>query len=238
LGINTVKANCLGDSANSTANTKTKYIKELTRQGHKVAMVGDALNDLLAIKNSHLGIAVESNDSEQIIQQHAGAIITNRNNQLYLGSIVTALTIGNQTVRTIKQNLAFSLSYNMLALLALGGLLIGIGFVLNPAIGAALMVLQALFILANIYRFQQQKVKYANDAVLAETPTPEKKSSTPQIYQAFKISPQNSATLDKALLAKTPATAAPKPAPRVGKKYSYDDALHESSKGSVHVGLG
>lgn len=155
--------NCLPDSENEEAITKTAHIKRLKAQGFTVGMIGDGLNDSPAFDNSHFKIAIESGIHHQITQGKADAVILKVNNQLSLRSILSIFTIANQTVKNIKQNLAISLSYNLLTALTIGGLLIGLGFILNPALGAALMFFQSALILTNVQRFKSQKLAYSND---------------------------------------------------------------------------
>jgi Cu2+-exporting ATPase len=69
---------------------------------------------------------------------------------------VLALTVAEQTVNNIKQNLLFSLLYNVGAMLVSGGLLLTLGVMVNPSIGAGLMILQSSLLLLNAYRFKQQ----------------------------------------------------------------------------------
>ena len=134
--------------------TKTDFIRDLQAQHLKVAMIGDAGNDASPIALSDLGIAIQSKSSDVVTQDAAGIVIENGSLQPVLNTFV----IARQTMRQIKQNLWFSLAYNMVSLLLAGGLLVGLGFVLNPGIGVAIMILQTCLILANAYRFNKQKV--------------------------------------------------------------------------------
>jgi Cu2+-exporting ATPase len=154
LGIDdkNIRTNCTGSSPNLNDNTKTRYISELTKKGYKVAMIGDAGNDAPAIAASHFGIAINSAASDKITKEKAGAVI----NQNSLWAVVNAFSIAGQTVANIKQNLAMSISYNLLAVIAFSGLLVAIGFVINPALGALLMILQTGLILMNLKRFKRQ----------------------------------------------------------------------------------
>jgi len=149
-----VRANCVGESKDQNANTKTAYIRELKSRNLKVAMVGDAGNDAAAIANSDVGFAIKSAAGDRMTQDAADAVVSKES----LWPIVSGFTIASQTVRNIKQNLSLSLGYNMLSLLAFGGLLVGIGFMVNPALGAALMILQTALILMNSQRFKCQSV--------------------------------------------------------------------------------
>lgn len=156
LGIHEVHANCVATALETTDKAKPAYINTLKQNGFKVAMVGDAANDASALAASDLGFAVQSQDSDELTQQHAGAIIQNGS----LLPIASAFAISRQTVNNIKQNLLMSFTYNLAAVLVAGGLLVAIGFVLNPGVGVALMVVQACFILFNVYRFKQQSLEH------------------------------------------------------------------------------
>lgn len=200
LGIERVAADCLGESADPQAKTKTAYIQELSRAGHKVGMIGDGLNDTLAIKTSHFGIAVESDNSDLITRQEAGAVIKKSNGDLSLSPIITAFAVAEKTVSKIKQNLIFSLSYNMLTVLTLGGLLIGLGFVLSPAIGALLMVVQAALILANTYLFSVDDTACANDPLIQDS-SPASQLSSAKVKRdlEFSLAPTKQLTEEKPL---------------------------------------
>lgn len=156
LGIKKIQANCVPTATEKGDKAKSDYINSLKQAGHKVAMIGDAANDANAIVASDFSIAMLSPNSDELTQEYAGAIIQNSS----LLPIANAFAISKQTVSNIKQNLIMSLTYNLAAVLIAGGLLVAIGFVLNPAIGVALMVFQACFILLNVYRFKQQTLEH------------------------------------------------------------------------------
>ena len=155
LGINNIHANAVATDLENGDKSKPAYIKDLQFKGHKVAMVGDAANDAGAIAASDLGIAVLSQDSDELTQQHAGAVIQNGT----LLPIISTFAVSQQTVSNIKENLLFSLGYNIAAVLVAGGLLVAVGITLNPAVGVALMAIQASLILLNVYRFKEQPLK-------------------------------------------------------------------------------
>jgi Cu2+-exporting ATPase len=159
LGIKRVYANAVATSLEQSDRSKPAYIKWLKSLGKKVAMVGDSANDAQAIAASDLGIAILSQNSDELTQQHAGVIIQKD----ALLPIISTFAISQQTVANIKQNLLFSLSYNLAAVLIAGGLLVAIGFTLNPAVGVALMVLQASLILLNVYRFKKQSLDHLTE---------------------------------------------------------------------------
>ncbi len=154
LGIdhNHVKSHCKDTE-------KTEYITKLRNDGLKVAMIGDAINDAAAIRNSHFGIAMKSSLGDEITEQQAGAVVKNN-----LMPIVTAFEVAKQTKRNIWQNLMISLTYNSTITLVAAGLFVALGFALNPAIGIALVVVETTLVLANAYRFKNQIVsKIEND---------------------------------------------------------------------------
>jgi P-type Cu2+ transporter len=151
-----VHANCMAASDNEEDLTKTKIIASLQAKKKRVAMVGDAENDAPAITKSDFGIAVKSNSSDVITQEQAGAVIGNSS----LLPVVTVFAVAKQTVRSIKQNLIMSLAYNTTMVLIAGGVLVAVGFVLNPAIGVGLMVLQTTLVLLNQYRIKQQEFSH------------------------------------------------------------------------------
>lgn len=172
LGIppENVSANCLGESKVASDYTKTTYIRDLIRQGHKVAMIGDAGNDATAVAASHFGVAIKSMHGNTVTQDKADAII----NQDSLWSIVNAFTIAKQTMRNIKQNLWVSIGYNLTSMIIFSGLLLAIGFAINPALGAVLMFAQTLFILMNVERFKCQNVPSIADATYHQPRTTNK----------------------------------------------------------------
>lgn len=142
--------------ANRQATEKPEDIKALQNNHHRVAMIGDAGNDAQAIAASDFGIAIVSKNSDELTQQHAGAVIHNDS----LLAIPSAFSVSQQTVSNIKQNLIMSLSYNIAAILVSGGLLVAFGLTLNPAVGVALMAIQACLILSNVYRFKNLPLEH------------------------------------------------------------------------------
>ena len=156
LGIpkENIAANTVGAVTKAGEVSKTTYIQKLKSKGHKVAMVGDAANDVTAIAYSDIGIAVKSRIGDIITEQHAGIVIQ----QGLLFPIATAFDVAQKTKQNIFQNLFVSLSYNSAITLVAAGFFIALGFTLNPAIGVALMVLESTIVLSNLYRFKQQEV--------------------------------------------------------------------------------
>lgn len=168
-----IYANAAGVTTQGGEISKEFYIKELKRKGHKVAMVGDASNDLTAIAAADMGIAVQSSIGDTVTQQQAGILVQKG----LLFPIAAAFDTAHKTKANIVQNLLISLSYNSLITLVAAGLFVALGFTLNPVVGVALMVLESTVILANLYRFKQQKIITPLDesAILNERATSTRK---------------------------------------------------------------
>ncbi|WP_298624652.1 cation-translocating P-type ATPase [uncultured Legionella sp.] len=195
LGIpkENICANTVGVASKPGEISKTSYIQQLKRKGYKVAMVGDAANDLTAIKYAHMGIAVKSSIGDDITAQYAGIVVQ----QGLLFPIATAFDVAQKTKDNIYQNLFISLTYNSMITMASAGLFIAIGFAVNPVLGVALMVLESTIVLANLYSFKQQDIvcikSNGKNAVLDEEYT---SGTTANVLNALghRILPENNST--------------------------------------------
>lgn len=143
-------------SSNSPENSKVALIKQLQSQKKRVCVVGDGANDALFISSADASFAVHSKHVDTNVIDKAGADIKNGS----LKGIVSGLVISDKTVGNIKQNLIFSLLYNLFTMVLASGLLLAVGISLHPAIGVALMVLQSSLLLWNAYRFKQEKLQH------------------------------------------------------------------------------
>ena len=127
LGIDTVIAEVLpGDKANKVA--------ELQRAGKTVAMVGDGVNDAPALARADIGIAIGAGTDVAI---ETADIVLMRSDPL---DVSVALRIGKGTVRKERQNLAWAVGYNVIALpIAAGVFYPAFGLMLRPEIAALTM---------------------------------------------------------------------------------------------------
>jgi Cu+-exporting ATPase len=125
LGISNVLAEVL-------PATKAQKIKDLQIQGRTVAMIGDGINDAPALTQADIGIAMGSGTD---IAMSAGNIILIKSD---LNHVVSALKIGEYSLKKIKQNLAMSFAYNAITISIAAGLLYGFthSLILTPTLAA------------------------------------------------------------------------------------------------------
>jgi len=131
--------------AEQTPEQKLQYIAQLTAQ-QPTAMVGDGINDGPALAKATVGISLS--DASQVAMQSAQVVLMNHG----LKNLPMALGLGKHTYITIKENLFWAFSYNIVAIPVAAA-----GF-LSPTIGALIMGLSDVVLAINSIRLKWKKV--------------------------------------------------------------------------------
>ena len=131
--------------AEQTPEQKLQYIAQLTAQ-QPTAMVGDGINDGPALAKATVGISLS--DASQVAMQSAQVVLMNHG----LKNLPMALGLGKHTYITIKENLFWAFSYNIVAIPVAAA-----GF-LSPTIGALIMGLSDVVLAINSIRLKWKKI--------------------------------------------------------------------------------
>ncbi|MGR3342918.1 MAG: heavy metal translocating P-type ATPase [Paracoccaceae bacterium] len=143
LGIDEVRAGVMPED-------KKNLVDQLRRDGHKIAMAGDGVNDAPALAAADVGIAMGT--GADVAVESAGITLLGGD----LSGIVRARKLAKATIRNIRQNLFFAFAYNAAGVPIAAGVLYPLtGTLLSPMIAAAAMSLSSVSVITNALRLRK-----------------------------------------------------------------------------------
>ncbi|MCW4353052.1 heavy metal translocating P-type ATPase [Hoyosella sp. YIM 151337] len=136
LGIDEVFAGVLPEN-------KEAKVSELQQRGHRVAMVGDGVNDAPALARADVGIAIGAGTDVAI--ESAGVVLASDDPR----GVLSVITLSRRSYRKMWENLVWATAYNIVAIPLAAGALAFTGFVLPPAMAAVLMSASTIVVAIN-----------------------------------------------------------------------------------------
>lgn len=154
LNIDDVVAEVLPDE-------KADHVKYYQEQGLKVVMVGDGINDAVALVQSDVGVAIGT--GTDVAVDSAKVVLMKED----LSVLIDAIKLSKATIRNIKQNLFWAFAYNVVGIPFAAGLFYALfnGPLLNPMIAGAAMAFSSVSVLLNALRLRRIKFKMGAEAI-------------------------------------------------------------------------
>ncbi len=132
---------------------KALVVEKYQKNGDKVIMVGDGINDAPALVKANIGFAI-GNGSDIAIE--SADVVLMKNSLL---DVSKTYKLSKLTIKNIKQNLFWAFFYNTLGIPIAAGVLFALGgFLLNPMVGSFAMSLSSIFVVSNALRLKYKKL--------------------------------------------------------------------------------
>lgn len=174
VGVDKIYAEVLPDE-------KASIVASLQADDNKVIMVGDGINDAVALVTADVGLAI-GNGTDVAIESADVVLMKND-----IMDVVTAIQLSRATIRNIKQNLFWAFIYNVIGIPVAAGLLYGsFNILLNPMIAAAAMSFSSVSVVTNALRLRGFKPKFPA-YTLQDKSTAESDSSASKVSDTVQI---------------------------------------------------
>ena len=142
--------------SNMFPQDKQDYITALQAEGHKVAMVGDGINDSQALAAADVSMALKRGTD---IAMNVASVVLIGNEKNDLEAIPKAVKLSKKTRRIIQENLFWAFIYNVVGIVLASGLFYPVfGWMLNPMIASAAMAFSSVSVVSNSLRLKWVKV--------------------------------------------------------------------------------
>ncbi|KAL3650720.1 Copper-transporting ATPase paa2, chloroplastic [Castilleja foliolosa] len=143
-----------------TPQQKSGVISNLQASGHRVAMVGDGINDAPSLALADVGIALQIEGQENAASNASSIILLGNK----LSQVVDAIDLSRATMAKVRQNLTWAVAYNVIAIpMAAGVLLPHFDFAMTPSLSGGMMALSSIFVVTNSLLLQFHGIQKKNE---------------------------------------------------------------------------